>query len=153
MEAITKIYNSPLESGMRTLIILNYFYPNACDLTQVTWLDYLVVNSEDIGGPASLHPKVVSRKGGELVKRKIVYDGLNLMVLLQLVEVLEDEEGVSYKASEDSKPLIDLMDSDYSLKLKERALWLAKSFKNLDSYAFQNTINESLGKWSLEFDE
>ncbi|WP_141441336.1 ABC-three component system middle component 2 [Vreelandella titanicae] len=153
MEVIAKLYNSPLESGMRSLIILDCFYPKGCDLTQITWLDYLVVNTEDVGGPASLHPKVDSRKGGELVKRKVVYEGLRLMVLLQLVDVLEDGEGVSYKASEDSKPLIDLMDSSYSLRLKERAVWLAKRFRHLDKKEFEYTINQKLGKWSLEFNE
>lgn len=50
------LFNSPLETGVRAVVVLNAAYPKAFDLSQVTWFDHLVVHTSDIGGPKSLHP-------------------------------------------------------------------------------------------------
>lgn len=46
-------FNSPLETGVRALSILEAAHPEACDLHRLVELDYLVVHSGDAGGPAN----------------------------------------------------------------------------------------------------
>ena len=39
-----QLFNSPLETGIRALAILDAAYPRAFDLSEPTWLDHLVVH-------------------------------------------------------------------------------------------------------------
>jgi hypothetical protein len=43
-------FNSPLETGIRALVLLEAFYPRQCDLIEMTWLDHLVVHTADLDG-------------------------------------------------------------------------------------------------------
>ena len=68
------LFNSQLETGTRAMVILNAAYPLALDLARLTWFDHLVVHTEDIGGPPSLHPALPGRTGELLVRRRLVED-------------------------------------------------------------------------------
>ncbi len=57
------LFNSELETGTRAMVILEAAYPRAFDLARLTWFDHLVVHTEDIGGPESLHPALPGRTG------------------------------------------------------------------------------------------
>ncbi len=48
-------FNSPLETGIRSLSILVAAYPASLDIQRLVEMDYLVVHSGDAGGPESLH--------------------------------------------------------------------------------------------------
>lgn len=50
------VFNSPLETGVRAVIVLATCYPKALTLDELVALDHLVVHTADIGGPTSLHP-------------------------------------------------------------------------------------------------
>ena len=50
------LFNSTLETGVRSVVILDALHPRAFDLAHLTWFDHLVVHTSDIGGPGSLHP-------------------------------------------------------------------------------------------------
>src|SRR6266446_4032101 len=57
------LFNSSLETGVRAVVVLDAAFPRAFDLSQLTWLDHLVVHTADIGGPDSLHPDIPQRTG------------------------------------------------------------------------------------------
>ena len=61
-------FNSPLETGLRSLAILEAAFPNRYDLQRLVEMDYLVVHSADVGGPESLHAPLPLR-AGELLDR------------------------------------------------------------------------------------
>jgi ABC-three component (ABC-3C) system Middle Component 2 len=62
------LFNSSLETGVRAVVVLDAAFPRAFDLSQLTWLDHLVVHTADIGGPDSLHPDIPQRTGELLVR-------------------------------------------------------------------------------------
>ena len=109
MEAVTReprperqaLYNSQLETGTRAMVILDAAYPRALDLAQLTWFDHLVVHTEDIGGPPSLHPALPGRTGELLVRRRLVEESITFMRRLHLVETVADENGIALRANED----------------------------------------------------
>src|SRR4051794_18613760 len=78
-------FNSPLETGVRALTILEAAFPNSCDLQRLVELDYLVVHSGDVGGPESLHAPLPLRAGELLVRRELIEKGLLLMMSRGLV--------------------------------------------------------------------
>lgn len=57
------LFNSSLETGVRSLIILVAAFPIAFDLQRLIEMDYLVVHSGDVDGPSSLHAPIPMRIG------------------------------------------------------------------------------------------
>ncbi len=83
--AATNPFDSPLETGLRALVVLEAMYPRACDLKEMTWYDHLVVNTADVAGregeeaPQSLHPAIPGRQDALIVRRDAVEKSLLLM--------------------------------------------------------------------------
>jgi len=73
-------FNSPLETGVRSLAILVAAYPASFDLQRLVEMDYLVVHSGDAGGPKSLHAPLPLRAGELLVRRGLIEKGLLLIL-------------------------------------------------------------------------
>jgi hypothetical protein len=148
-----KLFNSPLETGVRATVVLDAFYPKAFDLAHLTWFDHLVVHTQDIGGPTSLHPDIPQRTGELLIRRRIVEDGLKLMRQLHLVETSTTPQGIVYQAREEATAIIDSMRSTYARALKDRADWLAKYISSVPDEAVRGLIIERIGRWTVEFQQ
>ncbi len=155
MEKITNalLFNSPLETGVRSLIILDAVYPMSFDLKKLTWFDYLVVHTGDIDGPESLHPNIPQRSGEILVRRRLIEEGLVLMRRLHFIIAISNKEGISYQATDDAYPIVELMQANYAVELKKRAKWLAENICILNDDNIQDLIVKRLGQWHIEFQE
>ena len=145
------LFNSPLETGIRTLILLDVAFPKSFDLTTLIWLDHLVVHTGDLGGPESLHPDVSSRSGELLVRRSLIYDGLLLMRQMHLVSLIETKEGLFFASTDYARPLIDLLFEKYTLELKQRAKWLISHINALNEGDLKKIIEKRMGLWDVEF--
>jgi hypothetical protein len=145
------LFNSPLETGLRVLVVLEAFYPRAYSLTELTWFDHLVVHTADVDGPASLHPDLLPRTGELFVRRRLVEDGLRLMHRLHLVDVRHDTDGVHFLAGEDAPSFLDMLQAPYSLDLKERASWLAGRFQAMPAAEIEGVVKERIGRLKAEF--
>jgi hypothetical protein len=146
-------FNSTLETGIRVVVILEAFHPRQCDLMQMTWLDHLIVHTEDLGhgAPESLHPALPNRAGELFVRRRLVEHSLRLMHRLHLVDVSDKIEGILFSASDDAPSFLDLLQAPYTVKLKERAIWIADHFSNFSYSEMKSAINERVGRWTAEF--
>jgi hypothetical protein len=147
-------FNSKLETGLRALIVLEAFYPRRCDLTEMTWLDHLVVHTGDLDGqnvPESLHPDLPNRAGELLVRRHLVEQSLRIMQQMHLIEVFECESGIEFCASEEAPSYLDLLQTPYSLALKQRAKWMAKHFVDQTAAEMRALIEHRIGRWTAEF--
>lgn len=147
------LFNSPLETGIRATVVLDSLYPKAFDLAHLTWFDHLVVHTQDIGGPASLHPDIPQRTGELLIRRRIVEDGLQLMRRLHLVDASTTPQGILYQAREEATAIIDSMRSTYARALKDRAKWLAHYLSSAPDGAVRDLIIERIGRWTVEFQQ
>jgi hypothetical protein len=147
-----QLFNSPLETGVRSVVLLHAAAPQAYDLTHLTWLDHLVVHTGDLaGGPSSLHPDIPQRAGELVVRRQIVEEGLHLMSRLHMIESHYTEEGILYAAREDASLLVQLVRSHYGMGLKSRAGWLIDHVTNSDQEFLAKLIKEKVGRWTAEF--
>jgi hypothetical protein len=146
------LFNSLLETGMRSLVILDAAYPRAFDLSEMTWLDDLVVHTADIGGPTSLHPDVPHRSGELLVRRPLVEQGLTLMRRQHLVVRKSSPRGVLYRASDEGTAIVDHMRTNYAQVLRARARWLAERVEPLVAQELKRLVDDRFGRWSIEFD-
>jgi len=147
-----QLFNSPLETGVRSVILLNAASPRAYDLTHLTWLDHLVVHTGDLAeGHPSLHPDIPQRAGELVVRRQIVEDGLQLMSHLHMIERRYTADGVLYASREDASLFVQLIRSRYGQDLKKRAAWLMEYVTNSDQEFLAKLIKEKVGRWVIEF--
>lgn len=146
-----RIFNTPFESGLRSVILLTACFPEALGLHQLVTLDHVVVHTEDFGGPPSLHPKEESRAAELLVRRRLVESGLALMGTRQLVCRRATAQGFRYSAGEEAGTFVDYLRSGYTRELSERALWIALHILPLSPEEFDVFIRDHVDRWAPEF--
>ena len=144
-------FNSALETGVRSLILLVAAHPRVHDLQRLVQYDYLTVHSEDAGGPPSLHPALPLRTGELLVRREIVERGLQLMISANLARQFPNNDGFSYVAEEASGAFLSNLTSEYHAALKSRASWVVEEFDSLERGELDETIKGLFKAWTIEF--
>lgn len=146
------LFNTPIESGLRSLFVLEAVKPATCDLQRLVIYDYLLVHSEDVPkGPPSLHPATPLRSGELLVRRNLVEHGLRLLIRKGLVTKTFTKEGIHYAASELAKPFLDYFQTSYAVRCQEISKWIADRFQGLSDDKLREFIHENLGRWGAEF--
>ncbi len=147
-------FNGPLEAGIRAVALLGAAYPKAFDLQRLTALDYLLVRTRDLsGGPESLHPPTPLRSPEAEVRRRIVHQGLTLMVSRDLARHVAKESGLMYVAGENAAVFLDALQTPYLLKLKDRANWLIRYFSGYSDAEFNAIVRQYFEDWIIEFQE
>lgn len=149
---MTSPFNSPLETGIRTLAILTAVYPRSLEIQHLVYFDYLVLHSGDVEGPESLHAALPLRSGELTVRRGLIERGIFLMMSRQLVERLVSSDGFQYIASESANAFLSMISSRYILKLKNRAEWVAGTFGQSTLEELQALERRFFGEWSTQFD-
>jgi hypothetical protein len=144
-------FNSPLETGVRSLAILVAAFPTAFDLQRLVEMDYLVVHSGDVDGPHSLHAPLPLRAGELLVRRGLIENGLLLMMSRDLVQRVPKDDGFNYLAGETAAPFMSSLTSEYSRQLMDRASWAVSRFENVSTEDIRRITHRVFEKWSSQF--
>jgi hypothetical protein len=153
VNAKTYPFNSPIECGLRAVVILEHAYPLEFDMQRLVFYDYLLVHSGDANGPESIHPPTPHRSGEVLVKRQIIERGLLLMMSRNLIIRNYSNSGMVYQASENATPFLDSLISKYTLLLKERADWVVSSFSSHSDHELETFFYQRLDRWGGEFEK
>jgi len=144
-------FNTPLETGVRALTLLDAFFPLTLDLQRLVDFDYLVVHSGDAGGPQSLHAPLPLRSGELLVRRGIIEKGLLLMLSRGLVRRIPSAAGIQYQATDATNPFLSALSSSYMINLRERATWVAERFRDSTDEEIRQTIRRFFEEWTTQF--
>ena len=146
------LINTPVECGVRSLVVLQSVHPKRCDLKRLVTYDYFLSHSGDVaGGPASLHAESPFRSGEILVRREIVQRGLTLVVAKGLVQQHFGSFGVEYESATFAGEFLNYFESDYARKAKEIAAWINNRFGSMSDSELDTFVTENLGKWGIEF--
>ena len=140
-----------METGLRGLTLLVEAYPAAMDLQRLLFFDYLLVHSEDAGGPPSIHPATPHRSGEILVRRALIERGILLMMSRRLVERRVSKDGFSYVASEYASPFLDSLEASYTQRLRKYAVWVTEQFGSQTDEALLAYFRMNLDRWGGEF--
>lgn len=147
-----KPYNSPLECGIRLLILLTDSYPKSVDVQRLLQYDYLLVHSGDVeNGPKSLHPKTPLRSSELLVRRALVTQGLDLMLTRNLVDVEYTMKGIYYRAAELAPSFLDRFVSEYIKELRGISSWVVKHFSTYTNKELYDFMRNNWDRWGTEF--
>lgn len=144
-------FNTALETGIRALTILDAVFPATLDLQRLVDFDYLVVHTGDAGGPQSLHAPLPLRTGEILVRRKIIENGLLLMMSRGLVQRIPTASGIQYSASDATTPFLSALSSEYMMKLRERAIWVAEQYSAVTDEELKVTMRHLFDEWTTQF--
>ncbi|MFD0406113.1 ABC-three component system middle component 2 [Kitasatospora sp. NPDC127116] len=120
--------NSPLEVGMRALVLLAESHPEPLDLAQITLLDYALLHSGEFDGPPSLHPDLPARSGELGVKRGLLEKALLVLIRAELARLEPADDGLVYRATERGPAFVELLEAPYVERLRERAEWAVHQY-------------------------
>ncbi len=148
-----RTFNGPLEAGVRSVALLVAAYPAAYDIRQLTIFDYLLVRTSELNGPESLHPPSPIQSPDATVRRKIVQDGIDLMISRSLICREPTPAGITFVAGDAAAPFLDSLCSPYLERMKERANWIGDYFKNRPQEAIAEAVQEIFDKWVAEFQD
>ncbi|MEV8346432.1 ABC-three component system middle component 2 [Streptomyces niveus] len=142
--------NSPLEVGMRTLMLLAAAFPRPLDVAQLVYLDHLMLHSSEVNGPPSLHPALPAGPGELAMKRDLIEQGLIVLLRVGLADVEASSDGLLYRASEEGPGFVDILAAPYADALKERASWVisAQASPGLDVRSATRAITD---RWAHDF--
>lgn len=150
--AVQHLFNTPIESALRSLFVLHAVSPNECDLQRLVIYDYLLVHSSDVtGGPESLHPATPLRSGELLVRRTLVQHGLQLLIRKGLAMKAYNQSGIYFGATKHATPFLQYLASDYANRCKEISLWIVEQFQGMGDDELRDLIHDNLGRWGAEF--
>lgn len=145
-------FNSPLECGFRSLVLLVEAHPNSLDLQRLLQYDYLLVHSGDVaGGPSSLHPETPLRSSELLVRRELVMQGVRLMGSKGFVRALYEKKGILYAASDAALPFLDQFDGRYIHDLRRVASWVVREFSGYSDKKLSGFMRKNWDRWGAEF--
>jgi hypothetical protein len=146
------LFNTPIESGLRALFVLEAVSPKECDLQRLVIYDYLLVHSEDVtGGPESLHPATPLRSGELLVRRTLVEHGLKLLIQKGLVTKNYTKSGIYFSANKHAGKFLEYLTSEYAKRCGVISKWIAGRFQPMSDDELRQFIHENLGRWGAEF--
>ncbi len=145
-------FNSPLETGIRSLFILSADVERSYDLQQLLAFDHFVVHTGDFAGaPKSLHPSNPSRNGELIIRRSLVDQGLRLMESKCLVQRIASVDGFLFQAEEFAAVMVSHFSSPYLLKLRERANWVVENYNTFGDQLFASVFDQAFDRWTSEF--
>lgn len=146
-----KIYNTPIEIGMRSLIILGVGGDQLMDLEKIMYLDYLCLNTSDINGPKSLHAPIPNRGVQVFSKKELIQKGLAIMVTKELIILVVLPEGFFYQITPAGKLFLELFQTNYFLELNERCKWVVSRWGSLNTNQIKLFIDNNIQKWGGDF--
>lgn len=147
----TKVFNSPLEMGLRILFILNASN-KPCDLQRLIYYDYILVHSGDIpSGPKSIHPAIPYRASEILVKRELLKKGINLMLSRELITLNFTKKGFTYEANKLTVAFIKYLDTPYAVELMKISSWVISYFSDLTDNEMELYFKDKFDVWGGEF--
>ncbi len=143
-------FNSSFECGIRLVCLLEAAYPNKLDMEHLVAFDHFIVHTSDIDGPESLHPTAPGHAKELAVRRKLIENGLSLMMSKGLLICIFCDEGIEYQASDKLPAFLKQLREPYSLELQQRANWLIRHFKKTDLRSFRDMVRNHIDIWTLE---
>ncbi|GGR51743.1 ABC-three component system middle component 2 [Streptomyces aurantiogriseus] len=141
--------NSPVEVGIRALVLLARSYPDPLDLSWLVVLDHAMLHSGQLDGPPSLHPQLPAQPGELGMKRRLIQEGLEVLMRAGLAQVAATGDGLVYQATKRGSGFVGILEAPYVGELRERAQWAVEQYaSNMDAAEATRSIT---ARWHDDF--
>jgi len=81
----------------------------------------------------------------------LIEASLQMMQRCHLVEEIDQEDGLAWRASDEAAAFVELLETAYSMRLKVCASWLADEVRQRSKAGFKEYVREQLGDWGEAF--
>lgn len=150
---ISKI-NTPLEFGLRALIMLSKLSNNGTDIERLLVYDYILTNSGEFNSKLpSIHAETPYKYSKLLVKRDILKEGINILIRYGLITLDYSEEGIIYKKNKYTQKFLDNIDSIYKDRLEVVAEWISSDVHCKEVSEIEYDLKARIKKYGIEFYE
>jgi hypothetical protein len=148
---MTSPLNSPVEVGVRILIVLAEAFPAQLGINELVLLDHALLHSGDLGGPPSIHPPLPGRVGELGFKRTLIEYGIQLMLRAELIESSASPSGLQFVASDAAASFVGGLTSLYARTLIARTQWVVEHFDDLTEQSLRTRMRAVFESWAEEF--
>lgn len=124
---MSTLLNSPLEVGLRILVVLDVEFPAHRNLDQLLVVDHMALHTEDFGGPGSLHPALPLRSADVGARRESIRRGLELLIHRGLAAADLSDSGIAFLAGETAHGVVGLMESPYVKAYRDKVIWVTEN--------------------------
>ncbi|MFJ6239452.1 ABC-three component system middle component 2 [Streptomyces griseus] len=140
--------NGPVEAGMRALVLLAETFPRRLDVAQLVYLDHAMLHSGDLDhGPASLHPDLPAGPGELGLRRRLIEQGLMVLLRAGLADMMTTDHGFMYAATDEAASFLNALEAPYVGQLIERADWLTSTYMH-EGMDVREGMKQITQRWS-----
>lgn len=152
MQSKKFMMNSPIEFGLRALVLLSQIEDEGMDIDRLLIYDYILTNSGEFNEELpSLHVETPYKYSKLMVKREILKEGVKLFSDQGLIEIKLTEHGIYYKKSDYTVAFLDNMSSKYKAKLLDISKWVIENVYNKNENKIEEEINRKILLYGIEF--
>lgn len=146
--------NTPLEFGLRALIVLSKLSSEGTDIERLLTYDYILTNSGEFNSKLpSIHVETPYKYSKLLVKRDTLKDGLNLLIKYGLITLDYSEEGIIYKKNKYTQKFLDNINSIYKDRLEVVAEWISSDIHCKEVSEIEYDLRRRIQKYGIGFYE
>jgi len=146
------VLNSPVEFGLRVVVLLDEFEFISLSIDEIITYDYLMTNSGEFDERyPSLHPQTPYRYSKLFVKRDFLMEGVNQMCNCGLLDIAYNKNGICYTKNQFTKYFLSNLTSNYKKKLVERAKWIANEVYLDKENNIINELYKRISTYGIEF--
>ena len=145
-----KIFNTPTEIGLRSLIILRSSKRVIMDVEKLMYLDYLILNTFDVGGPPSIHSPIPNRGVQIYSKKDLIQRGLKTLLSKELIDFIASDKGFMYQINDAGIMFLELFQTKYFEDLVYRSNWVLDKWGSYNNIELKALIDSNLQKWGGE---
>lgn len=127
-----KIYNTPIELGIRASFILYSISPSEASINKIAYLDYMSIYSRNFTGIPSLHPEVPMHQMEFLLRFDNLKNGINYMIKKNIINANTTNAQIVFKKGENAFSFINLLDNSYYNELILRCKKVSEIFGHLN---------------------
>lgn len=132
----TTTFNSSVELGTRISLILTSLSDQALDLDELVFFDYALLYSQEFDGPENLHPPLPNHLAEVVHRREYLPNALRLFISRGLLSVKATNNGVYYKATDNTAQFVRCLRSDYFSRMWTNLFWIEDNYQKLCAQRF-----------------
>ncbi|WP_444994753.1 ABC-three component system middle component 2 [Aliikangiella sp. IMCC44359] len=133
--AVNLIFNSPIELGTRSSLVLTALEIEF-SIDDLVLLDYALLYSGDFGGPENLHPSIPNHIAEIGHRREFLPSALKFFVKRGLIDFTPNTSGYYYSSNQQTMHFISCLKSSYYKKAWARLNWLQENYKFVIAHSF-----------------
>lgn len=143
-----ELINSPIESALRIIMLLNNFKEEQFSLDEIVKLDYYIIHIHDFNSTSeSIHPAIPNRENELLTRRKLIIQSIQILESRALIKINYTKTGIRYTTNQLAAKVVEYFETPYAIKLSENIRVLSEQKINEVIFSVESLIKKDSQLW------